>query len=480
VLLALFLGALTGWAGAAPDDLVKVYFVTDPPGAEVLWADKPGLGRDYRLLGTSVGPSLDSREPPEPIRLQKDAFRNERETLQFLFRKPGYEEAAVLVPRSWILQHPGGAEVRRWPPGQGVVSLRPRPSHILPHLFLEASYAPWARLLALAFLALLGLAGLLRLRAAAAARQAQKARQWAERIHSQVVPPADGGDPLLERRLGDFWLVERLGRGGMATVYRALKDDTRSPDDQYAVKVINEENLADPEFQRRFRHEMAIYRMLRHPGIVRLESFGEQEGRYYMVLEFVRGETLRDRIPQGGLPLDRAVELLVPLFEAVAFAHSQGVVHRDLKPDNIMVNQDGQVKVMDFGLAKSHDLSRITRTGMVLGTPAYMAPEQIQEGHLSGATDQYALGVVAYELLAGRLPYQAEDPVTLVIKHLMEPPLPLRQFRPDLPEAVEQVVLKMMAKEPADRFADLREAAEALYHAARQRSTRRMAAPGDS
>ncbi|MCW5872650.1 MAG: serine/threonine protein kinase, partial [Candidatus Eremiobacteraeota bacterium] len=206
--------------------------------------------------------------------------------------------------------------------------------------------------------------------------------------------------------------------------------------------------------------EVSAYQKLAHPNIVRVVSWREMDASGdppYIILELVPGRTL----PQEGMSWPEARPLLEQIFSAVAFAHRHGVVHRDLKPDNIMVHQ-GRVKVMDFGLARNHDASQLTASGTVLGTPAYMAPEQLSQGSSAPAVDQYALGAVAYRLLSGRLPHEADDVMALFARVLSADPVPLDHYQPDLPPQVVAVVMRMLAHNQEHRFESVEEAWKAF------------------
>ncbi|MBI3929342.1 MAG: protein kinase [Armatimonadetes bacterium] len=265
-------------------------------------------------------------------------------------------------------------------------------------------------------------------------------------------------DPLLLAQLGDYRILDRLGRGGMATVYKAVPTGDLDEGRTVAIKVLHEETAGDPEFTERFRREVNIWRTLSHPNVVSLLDWGEQSGRTYLVMELVPGKTLRERLPRRGMPPEQALELLAPVFDAVHYANSHGVTHRDLKPENVMVTPSGKVMVMDFGLARAADGDRLTRTGTFLGTPAYMAPEQIRNGTLDPRTDQYALGTVLYEMLSGRTPFRGSDPVQLLFEQVSSQAPPLENVRPE----IAAVVARMLSKRPEDRYPDLAAAATAL------------------
>ncbi len=277
------------------------------------------------------------------------------------------------------------------------------------------------------------------------------------------VVPARERDRWLGKTMGPYLLVELLGRGGMASVYRAELVEPGENDPLFAIKLLNNYSwFVDGKFRERFEREASVCSRLRHPSIVALYEAGAQGESMYLVMELARGQTLRSLIAPGGLPLERALSLLTPVVDGLAFAHEQGIVHRDLKPENIMVCESGEVKLMDFGLAKAQDSARVTETGSVLGTLAYISPEQIQGKGYQAASDQYALGVILYELLTGSLPFRARKAMEVVMQHLHEEPPSVVTLKPELPASVEVSLRRMLAKDPAERFPDVREALQSL------------------
>lgn len=262
-------------------------------------------------------------------------------------------------------------------------------------------------------------------------------------------------DVFLARQFGEWATVQRLGQGGMATVYKGVSTRTMDESEAVAIKVMNPELAQDVEYRRRFNREIQISRTLDHPNVVRMIDFGEQDSVLFLAMEYIQGETLRDMLPTKGFPLHQALELAQGIVQGLIHAHQRGVVHRDLKPDNIMVTQGNLVKVMDLGLAKREESENVTRTGDTFGTPAYMAPEQITGASLQPATDQYALGVMFFELVTGRRPFEIADSLTLVMKHLQEPPPRIREYKSQLPEELELVVDRMLLKDPAKRYKSL-------------------------
>jgi len=323
-----------------------------------------------------------------------------------------------------------------------------------------AEYTAGVRLqrgvLALGIAALLGTAfGLLY-------RRLRRAKARDERLAELV--PQRSEDRLIGSTVGRYMLVSRLGRGGMATVYKGVPRDTLDESEAVAVKMVEILSM-DTESEQRFQREWRVCAELAHPHIVKLLDFG-QEGEYrYLVMELVHGETLRSQVSEQGLPPHRAYRLLAPILSALEYSHGKGIVHRDLKPENVMLSYganraEPRILVMDFGLARSHRFETVTVTGNVLGTPAYMAPEQIN-GQWGPASDQYAAGVMAYELLTGKRPFDHDDPIQIILAHLQQEPLPLREHKPSVPPKLEAVVMRMLAKEPSARFSSCAEALEA-------------------
>lgn len=279
---------------------------------------------------------------------------------------------------------------------------------------------------------------------------------------TNLIVPSSAEDPLIGSRLDEYIVLQQIGLGGMARVYRGVPAANLDESQAVAIKIMNHEMARSPELVKRFDRERKVYEALNHPNIVKVFTAGEQAGHYYMVMELIRGHSLREEVDSDGIAPKKMMRLLAPVFEAVSFAHKKGLVHRDLKPENVMLSHDEKIKVMDFGLARGHDFSQVTATGSVLGTPAYIAPEQIN-GQLDPASDQYALGIMCWEFLTGRRPFEDENPVTLIVKHLSEPVPSLAARRPDL-EKFAKVLERMLAKKPEDRFRDLDHALNSLRY----------------
>ena len=280
---------------------------------------------------------------------------------------------------------------------------------------------------------------------------------------------------LIGQSIGRYHILEQLGEGGMATVYKAY--DTRLETD-VAVKVIRAENLTIGTMDQaliRFEREAKALARLTHPNIVKVIDYGEYEGKPYLVMEFLPSGTLKKKLGKQ-MPWQEALSLLLPIAHALDFAHRQNMIHRDVKPSNILITADGEPMLTDFGIAKILDLNDtadLTGTGVGIGTPEYMAPEQ-WTGNPSPKSDQYALGVVLYEILTGRKPYPTDTPMAILLKQVNEPLPSPREFVRDLPEKVEKMLLKTLAKDPEDRYAnmgDFASAAESMLRNTEQQAS---------
>ncbi|NPV58886.1 MAG: Stk1 family PASTA domain-containing Ser/Thr kinase [Actinobacteria bacterium] len=247
-----------------------------------------------------------------------------------------------------------------------------------------------------------------------------------------------------------YRIKEKLGSGGMADVY--LADDLLLGR-EVAVKVLHAQYAADPVFIQRFRHEAQAAANLNHPNIVNIYDWGNEGELYYIVMEYVEGRDLKEILrSEGRLLPERAAEIAAEISAALQFAHRHNLVHRDIKPHNIFITDLGRVKVMDFGIAREGNGGGMTQTGMVMGTPQYISPEQAQGLAVDGRSDIYSLGVVLYEMLTGRVPFDDPNPVTVTYRQVREDPIPPSVIDPEIPAALEAVVMKAMAKNPANRF----------------------------
>jgi serine/threonine protein kinase len=248
-----------------------------------------------------------------------------------------------------------------------------------------------------------------------------------------------------------FKLIDERGRGSMATVYigRDLENNR-----MYAVKVLSREAAADSELAERFQREFELLSRLSGPHIVSPVDFGEDRGNMFIVMDYVDGHNLKHRILTGGaLPVPSAVDMIQQAAAAITLAASQGIVHRDIKPQNLLVGADNVVRLTDFGLARSHESRDITVTGFFVGTPFYVAPEQVENSHRADTrADLYSLACVFFEELTARVPYDGEHAWDVVMQHLNAPIPSARQLRPDLPEVYDAFFQQGLAKDPAARF----------------------------
>lgn len=263
---------------------------------------------------------------------------------------------------------------------------------------------------------------------------------------------------------GRYRIEELLGQGGMSAVYRAADPNLRRT---VAVKVIHPHLSNNEEFVHRFEEEAAAVAQLRHPNIIQVYDFNHDSGVYYMVMEYIAGESLLqrlDRIAKAGrrLPFLEVLRYGIHLCDAVDYAHKRSMIHRDIKPANIMLDLNGQAILMDFGIAKILGGQQHTATGAVIGTALYMSPEQIRSERFDHRTDIYSSGVTLFEMVAGQPPYKAEAAMTLMMMHLNQPIPDLRKLRPGVPEDIAGIVEKAMAKEPRDRFQSAAEMAAVM------------------
>ncbi len=248
--------------------------------------------------------------------------------------------------------------------------------------------------------------------------------------------------------------TEKIGSGGMAEVYKAVDEVLGRT---VAVKVLHPRYAADPGFVARFRQEAQAAANLSHPSIVNIYDWGRDDEVYYIIMEYVRGTDLKEVVEeQGALDPMKAAAYASQVCSALAVAHGYDIIHRDIKPHNIVLAPDGSVKVMDFGIARAGNTT-MTQTGSVLGTAHYVSPEQAQGRALGPASDLYSLGIVLYELTTGKLPFDADTPVAVALKQVNEEPVPPRQLNPDIPPALEAVIMRALQKDPSARYSSAEE-----------------------
>jgi len=248
---------------------------------------------------------------------------------------------------------------------------------------------------------------------------------------------------------GRYRIQRKLGAGGMADVYLAEDQELGR---RVAIKILNSRHGNDDQFIERFRREAKNAAALNHPNIVSIYDRGEAEDTYYIAMEFLDGRTLKELIVgRGAAPINVAIEYARQILSALRFAHRHGIVHRDIKPHNALVDGDGRVKVTDFGIARA-GTSQMTETGSIVGTAQYLSPEQARGGEVDPRSDLYSLGVVLYELLTGKTPFDGETPVEIAMKHLSTTPKPPSKLRPDVPRELDMVVMRALAKNPDERY----------------------------
>ena len=258
---------------------------------------------------------------------------------------------------------------------------------------------------------------------------------------------------------GRYRIVSRIGSGGMADVYSA--EDTHLGR-QIALKVLHRRFAQDAEFVERFRREAKSAASLSHPNVVGIFDRGEHEGTYYIAMECLTGRTLKEVITRRRRSARSMRSTSASrCSQAAGFAHRRGVIHRDFKPHNVIVDDQGHAKVTDFGIARA-GASEMTETGSIMGTAQYLSPEQAQGHAVTAASDLYSIGVMLYEMLAGRLPFDGDSAVSIALKHLNEAPVPISTLRPDIDPALESVVMAALAKDPAARWQSAEDFAEAL------------------
>ena len=276
--------------------------------------------------------------------------------------------------------------------------------------------------------------------------------------------------------LGPYRIISQIGKGGMATVYKAYQP---SVDRYVAIKVLPSQLAESQEFATRFHQEARIIAKLEHPHILPVFDYGESDGVAYFVMRYLEAGTLRDRMEAGRpLPLHEIDRIFTQLTDALSYAHSYGIVHRDLKPANALIDSHGNLFLTDFGIAKLLESAspRLTQTDAIMGTPAYISPEQAQSGTVDQRSDIYSLGIILYEMVTGRVPFSADTPLAIILKHISDPLPPPSLINSDIPPSIEQVILKALAKDPKDRFATASEFVSAWKRALEETETARRAA----
>src|SRR6202158_5581784 len=281
-------------------------------------------------------------------------------------------------------------------------------------------------------------------------------------------PPAapTAPPPATERRIGKYIVKGELGRGGMGAVYLAEQPGLGR---EVAIKELILSAVADPTALKRFMQEAQVMARTSHPNLVQVHDLEQIGDANYIVLEFVRGKSLRDRISQGTLPLPQTFAVMHGVLQALDYAHKRAIVHRDMKPENVLMSEEGEVKVADFGIARLTDDSgagsTATKTGTTVGTAQYMSPEQVASSRVDGRSDLYSAGIMFYELVVGQPPFtasEADGPFTLMAKHVQAPPKPPSVHKPGLDLRLEEVILKSLSKRPEERYQTGQEFDEAI------------------
>src|SRR6058998_1404392 len=258
------------------------------------------------------------------------------------------------------------------------------------------------------------------------------------------------GDTLIDSVFdGRYRIIRKLGAGGMANVYLAEDQELGR---RVAIKILDDRHAADNSFIDRFRREAKNAAGLSHPNIVSIYDRGDSEGTYYIAMEYLSGRSLKELIvSRGPTPVRIAIDYTCQILAAIGYAHRHGIVHRDIKPHNVLVSPEGRLKVTDFGIARS-GASQMTEVGSIIGTAQYLSPEQARGSPVDQTSDLYSVGVVLYEMLTGQVPFTGDTPLEIAMKHLSEVPKPPSELRPEVPHDLDLVVVRALAKDPADRY----------------------------
>lgn len=275
------------------------------------------------------------------------------------------------------------------------------------------------------------------------------------RLYAAPAPPGVSGMPTSLLSLsaaleGRYQVLAELGRGGMGIVFQAYDKQLK---EQVAIKLLSPLLSTDQQALDRLTREVSLARRVTHPNVIRIHDMAEVNGLHYVSMEYFGGSNLKEHLKRSG-PLSQlnAYQILSQICDGLEAAHSQGVIHRDLKSQNIMVGPSGQIKIIDFGLARSVHLEGMTATGLIMGTPEYMAPEQVAGKHVDERADIYALGVILFEMLTGRVPFTGDSAIAVGFQQMKDPPPSPRSINPQIPEEVERVILKALEKEPMHRY----------------------------
>ncbi|MDQ7821355.1 MAG: serine/threonine-protein kinase [Candidatus Eremiobacteraeota bacterium] len=453
------------------EETKDLVFFTDPPGARVFVYLVSAVSMEF--LGKT----------DKVLSVKKTLFPDEQQSLRFIFQQDFFKD----YPKEIALRDFSEKDIPQgFKPSKAIESQRAQgvPLYyykakitlipdipVISHLKFWAKYHPFyfysTSILSLIIIVLI--ISYLKKHISAFIAERLRVAAW-EALATKV----NRDDPLFGRDIGKYRVVNKLGSGGMAVVYRAVPVKNLKEEDSVAIKVMHQDIMEDKESLDRFKREMKISSALNHANILKILDFGDQEveiegqkrSLLFIVMDLLKGKSLRAVIPPEGLPVEKFMEIITPVMKGVQHAHERGIIHRDLKPENIMLCDDGKVVVMDFGLARRKDGTNITQSGTTLGTPAYMSPEQVTSKEVDGRSDQYSIGIMAFHMLTGQLPFYDDVTINILFKHVTDAPPPLRSLKPDYPESFEKILLRMMEKEPDKRFKSVKEALEHFEFAA--------------
>lgn len=424
-----------------PDEarIVRIQFMTDPPGARIL---QHNSGKQPAFVGISG----------KPVKVQVDQMKRGTE---FTLEAEGYEP----LPQTLLTSRMQDGMV--WP-SSGKLQLTPKSGAVALKRFLmqENGLALRATLIGVILFGTLG---------GWVYRRERSLRKTVQRMEADYRQGNDRGNKSSYDHNVDglaamgYHVTGELGRGGMAIVYDVIRNDE---EEHMALKLLNKETSKDTDAIKRMRREIKILRELQHPCIVPLYDFGEVNGHYFLVMQKVDGDSLRDVLDRGPIAYAQGILWIAALLEGMAYAHQRSVIHRDLKPENVMIRSDGRLQILDFGISRSTTSNTfVTMDDTVLGTPAYMAPERFA-GEADQSSDQYALGIMCYEILTGEHPIGVTSDIAVILhKQLYEKPRPAVELQPTIPQALNFVVMTMLEKSPNRRFPNLEQARKELYKA---------------
>jgi serine/threonine protein kinase len=274
---------------------------------------------------------------------------------------------------------------------------------------------------------------------------------------------------------GRYQVLSELGRGGMGIVYQAYDKQLK---EQVAIKLLSPLLSTDEDALERLTREVSLARRVTHPNVIRIHDIAEVNGLHYVSMEYFGAPNLKEHLKRSGsLSLLNAYQILSQICDGLEAAHSQGVVHRDLKAQNILIGRSGQIKIIDFGLARAVHLEGMTATGLIMGTPEYMAPEQVAGKHVDERADIYALGVILFEMLTGRVPFRGDSAIAVGFQQLKDPPPSPRSINPQIPEEVERIILKALEKNPIQRYRTVHEMRKEFESALPRFATTASASP---